>query len=248
MNTPPPLQVLVVEDHELLREELVDYLGLRGCAAHGVGSGSALDDWIAAGHLPDIVVLDLNLPGEDGLQIAQRLRDICPGVGIAMLTARTGGPDRIAGYRSGADLYLPKPVGGEELFAALQSLERRLERPRPEAWVLDPRALSVCAPGGASAAVSAGEAAVLLRLALVPGGLARSHELLVALGGGRLAHDKAYLEVLMTRLRKKLLALQADPQARLIQAVRGQGYRLLFTLAVAPGGPPAGKISAPAPG
>ncbi len=114
--------VVVVEDNETLRDELVLYLSEEGFAVRGVGGGGQeLNEAIEA--LPtDILILDLNLPGEDGISITRRIRRSLPTVGIIMLTARLRSTDRLEGYASGADVYLTKPTRPEELVAVVRNL------------------------------------------------------------------------------------------------------------------------------
>ena len=96
MNESAQPRVVVVEDFGILREELVDFLALNGFAAAGVNCGLGLDDWLSQQpRPPDLVVLDLNLPGEDGLQIAHRLRSAYPDMGLVMLTARKSTTDKV---------------------------------------------------------------------------------------------------------------------------------------------------------
>ncbi|MFA7243641.1 MAG: response regulator transcription factor, partial [Sulfuricellaceae bacterium] len=85
--------------------------------------------WLGA-FRADILLLDLNLPGEDGISLARRIREVLPEVGIIMVTARRQARDKIEGYGSGADIYLTKPTSVEELDAAIQALSRRV-RPAP---------------------------------------------------------------------------------------------------------------------
>ncbi|MCK6410769.1 MAG: response regulator, partial [Thauera sp.] len=90
-----------------------------------VNCSLGLDDWLASQRRPpDMTVLDLNLPGEGGLEVARRLRATYPAMGIVMLTGRKETADRISGYASGADVYLTKPVSGEELLAVLERQAR----------------------------------------------------------------------------------------------------------------------------
>lgn len=91
---------------------------------NGQNAQEDLDD--LAAHTFDLLILDLNLPGENGLSIAQRYKRANPGCYIIMLTARSRLEDKVAGYESGADIYLTKPVSSAELIAAIKSLARRL--------------------------------------------------------------------------------------------------------------------------
>lgn len=227
-------RVVVVEDFGILREELIDFLVLNGFAAAGVNCGLALNDWLSSQpRPPDLVVLDLNLPGEDGLQIARRLRSAYPEMGLVMLTARKSTVDKIRGYESGADIYLTKPVSGEELFAVLNSLQRRLQ-PKPcAAWRLDLAHAVMTSPLGLIGELSANESAVLACLARAPMQLADTAEMLLLCSLDEEKElDKGYLEVLLSRLRRKLAGLIVDSDTPLIRAVRGRGYQLLIPVEI----------------
>ena len=125
-----PLKMIVVEDHDGLREVTVSTLCALGHDACGVNCGKALDDALGV-FRPDLLILDLNLPGEDGLGIARRMRTARPDIGIIMVTVREQIHDRIAGYGDGADIYLTKPTSIEELDAAIKALSRRLRAGSP---------------------------------------------------------------------------------------------------------------------
>jgi DNA-binding response OmpR family regulator len=121
-----PLNILVVEDHDDLREATVTALDSLGYAAHGADCAETMDEMLSD-LSPDVLLLDLNLPGEDGLSIARRLRGALPNMGIIMVTARNQGRDITNGYDSGADIYVTKPTSPEELHAAIQALARRMQ-------------------------------------------------------------------------------------------------------------------------
>ena len=121
------LHVAVVEDHDALREMTVDALEMPGHLVRGYESAEALLEQLDV--LPvDIAVLDINLPGICGFTLAQRLRSENPNVGILMLTVRSELDDKLRGYDSGADSYLPKPVAPQELFAVVSSMSRRINQ------------------------------------------------------------------------------------------------------------------------
>ena len=119
------LNVIVIEDHDLLREATVSALQSAGHKAKGLVAAEDLVEQTTT-DLPDIYLIDLNLPGEDGISLSQRLRAAHPQVGIIMVTARSGSGQSVTGYASGADLYLTKPVALEELLAAVEALGRRV--------------------------------------------------------------------------------------------------------------------------
>lgn len=119
------MNIIVVEDHEALREVTVAALQDMSYTVQGIDSAEALPALLET-FQANIMVLDLNLPGEDGISLAQRLRKAHPALGIIMVTARTDLSDKLAGYDSGADIYLTKPTSVEELGAAIQALSRRI--------------------------------------------------------------------------------------------------------------------------
>lgn len=224
--------VVVVEDYGILREELVHFLALNHFDVAGVNCSLGLDDWLASQpRPPDMVVLDLNLPGESGLDVARRLRATYPTLGIVMLTGRKEPADRLSGYVSGADVYLTKPASGEELLAVLASLQRRL-RPQPSAaWQLDLQRRTITSPGGASSELSANECAVLAGMARARERIADSAELLLC-SGDKDTLNKGYLGVLLSRLRRKLAEVSTGADSQLIRAVRRKGYQLLIPIEI----------------
>ena len=224
-----PLNIVVVEDHDFLREITLDALRSKGYFVHGVDCAEALDDLPCR---PDLLVVDLNLPGEDGISLARRLRQAQPGIGIIMLTARDSLADRVTGYDSGADIYLIKPCALEELVAAVHSLGRRLQPAAAVAtpWQLDAHALQLAGPGG-EVALSAGECVILSGLARARGRQLESWQLIELLGKNPDEYSKANLEVQLVRLRKKLS--QAGCEGPSVKAVRGQGYQLCVELSIA---------------
>jgi DNA-binding response OmpR family regulator len=120
-----PLRIGIVEDNDDLRDSLVEVLGSSG---HVIISFSCAEDvHIPLGGEPfDLMLLDLNLPGEDGLSLANRLKRAQPALRVIMLTTRIGVEDRVRGYDIGADLYLPKPVAVGELLAAIRAIGRQI--------------------------------------------------------------------------------------------------------------------------
>ena len=119
------LNIVVVEDNDDLREAIVEVLSALGHRVLGLTCAEELGDEGAQAVI-DLLVVDLNLPGEDGVSLTRRLRQIQPGLRILMMTARDTVRDKVSGYEAGADMYLTKPVSIEELTAAVQSLEQRL--------------------------------------------------------------------------------------------------------------------------
>ncbi len=216
--------ILVIEDHEDLREITLDLLAGQGYRVSGYDSVEALAEAFPQPRF-DIALIDVGLPGESGLSLARRLRAVQPDIGILMVTAHTDLNERVAGYECGADLYLCKPVPPQELIAAMAALVRRLRQTEPEQphLALDRARLSLQGATG-NVALRTPEANVLQALSLAPERRLETWQLLEQLGKPLDAHGKAQLEVLISRLRKKLVAAGAAEPA--IKALRKCGYRL----------------------
>lgn len=225
------LKIIVVEDHDALREMTVESLCDLGHQAIGVDSAEALPDWV--GRPPDVMVIDLNLPGEDGISLAQRVRVAQPGIGIVMLTARSLTAEKTLGYQSGADIYLTKPTSVEELGAALQAVARRLKPARllgatPDAaFTLNLPRLLLTGPA-ATVSLNAMEAAVLSALACALWQRMENWKLHKLLSKSEASYSKARLEMVIFRLRKKLVQAGADAHA--IKVIRQVGYQLSVTV------------------
>lgn len=119
------LKVLIVEDEDLIREVIVINLSRAGYEVFQAGNG---EDGIETfkSVKPDVILLDINLPGIDGFEVCRRIREEAPTTGIIMLTARSQEADRIGGLKSGADDYITKPFSPAELIARIEALARRL--------------------------------------------------------------------------------------------------------------------------
>lgn len=219
------LNILVVEDYEVLRNAMVKTLTKAGHRILGVGMAEEVDD-LPMGCLPDMYVIDLNLPGEDGLSLVRRIRSSAPTTKIVLVTARTATVDRAAGYAAGADIYLPKPVDPDELVAIAQSLSERWSVSAPEVGqrlILVSGKLTLYGPQG-QAMVTPTETSILGALARAPSCFLEHWQLVQHLGASE-DISKDSQEVRMGRLRKKLIACGAVAPA--LKAIRGQGYKLL---------------------
>ena len=118
------MNIAIVEDHNALRTIFRDHLVRDGYEVFAGSCAEDLDEYVAQQRV-DLLILDLNLPGESGISIAKRYRQAYPSLQIIMLTVKAESEDKIRGYENGADLYLPKPVSAEELSAAVKSIARR---------------------------------------------------------------------------------------------------------------------------
>ena len=232
------MRVAVVEDDPLLRKEIHYHLKQNGFYVFAVNSGRSLDELLLTEPI-DGLVLDLSLPGEDGISIARRIRASIPSIGIIMLTARSAIPDRLRGYEAGADLYLSKPVAPEELTAALMSMYRRSQRANKIVgnWVISLSDRSIVGPYSTEKILLTNSEKNLL-----VGLIQASHhiletEVICEILSQRLdAEDigKRALESLVSRLRKKLLSLSEEGSEPALKAVWGVGYQLCIPIEIRP--------------
>lgn len=218
------LHIALVEDHVDLRELFVDFLVAEGHGVAGFDCADDLDDYLPTHHV-DLLVLDVNLPGEDGFSIASRLREAHPDLHIVMITARTALEDRIRGYACGADIYLSKPVAPAELGAAVRGIARRIkgQQARRMMIVIDTDRLEVRGPNG-SAGLAAAEVLMLRTLAEAPGRRLDYWRLFELLELEVNDKSKNVLEVRISRLKKKLHEVGAPEPA--IKSLWKEGYQL----------------------
>jgi len=228
------IRMAIVEDDTLLREELACFFTGAGLAVHEANGYHTLLDVLQDTSI-DVVVLDLNLPGMNGYDIAKRLKVLSPLLGIVMLTARAGKQDKLRGYDVGADIYFAKPVDPDELLAAVKSLAARVRGNANAAQVdtLHVKQLTLVNPSGQSVALSAVEAVILKSLAFSPEQTLDVCNLQNGLEDKfqDRPFTKRALENLLSRLRKKLLQGfegERDP----IRAIRGLGYQLTWAIEV----------------
>ncbi|WP_086722990.1 response regulator transcription factor [Streptomyces carpinensis] len=221
----PAARVLVVEDDPTVAEVVSGYLDRAGHVVDRAGDGpTALAR--AAAHWPDLVVLDLMLPGMDGLEVCRRMRGQGP-VPVIMLTARGDEDDRILGLEVGADDYVTKPFSPRELVLRVESV---LRRTRPAAAARPPAAAGLAVdPAARRATKNGSELALTLRefdllaFFLTHPGRAFSREDLMREVWGWDFGDLSTVTVHVRRLRGKV---EDDPaRPRLIQTVWGVGYR-----------------------
>lgn len=218
------LSIVIVEDNNDLRTLLCNALRKEGHRVTPLSCAEEMEDQAGSDHA-DAFVIDINLPGEDGLSLAQRIRKAHPLVGIIILSARSALDDKLNGYDCGADIYLTKPIALPELSAALRSFARRrgatLKHLTPEGLILNKLELQ---GQQSSVKLTAQEAIVLTALARAPSGRLETWQLADLLDTEVDDSFKSSLAVRMVRLRKKLT--DAGAEGLVIESLRNFGYQL----------------------
>jgi DNA-binding response OmpR family regulator len=220
-------QVLIVDDEPMVREVVARYLERDGARVHEAGDGPSALAWLDH-HRPDLVVLDVMLPGVDGLSILRRIRD-GGDVPVILLTARSDEVDRVVGLELGADDYVVKPFSPRELAARVRTVLRRSAGPLRtdrldfDSLVIDGASREVLVDGTV-VALTAKEFDLLATLARSPRQvLSRAQLLELVWASSPEYQDPATVTVHVGRIRQKL---EVDPEhPRWITTVRGVGYR-----------------------
>jgi two-component system, OmpR family, response regulator len=226
--------VLALDDDPSVRQFVADYLGANELRVTAVSSGRELDD-VMSREAADLLLLDLRLPGEDGLQIARRLRERSS-IPILMLTGRTEEADRVMGLEVGADDYLTKPFSPRELLARVRALLRRARAQTTVAdaiarvrayrfgpWELNVGLRKLKSNDGRSVELTNGEFSLLAAFVSQPQRVLTREQLLDM---SRLHNAEVYdrtIDVQILRLRRKVEPDASQP--RFIRTERGAGYR-----------------------
>jgi DNA-binding response OmpR family regulator len=223
-------QVMVVDDDDTVASVVVGYLRRAGHSTQQVGDGLAALDAVAI-RPPDLMVLDLMLPGLDGLEVCRRVRSSWPRLPVVMLTALAEPDDRIAGLELGADDYVTKPFSPRELVLRVESVLRRVSEAGTPAAGRALTAGAVRVDTAARRATRNGEELALtvrefdlLAFLMSSPGQAFTREQLMREVWGWTFGDQSTVTVHVRRLREKVEADPAEPT--LIQTVWGVGYRL----------------------
>ena len=239
---PPPVTLLLVDDEAALREPLAEYLSRQGFAVSQAASAAEARSLMRDAR-PDLVLLDIMMPGEDGLSLCRHLVEARQ-IPTIFLTARGEATDRIVGLEIGADDYVVKPFEPRELVARIRSVLRRAARGPAEpaedeilsfeGWSLDPLKRRLSDPEGAVVAISSVEFRLLMAFLEHPRQVLHRDRLLDMVQG-REAHlfDRA-VDNQVSRLRRKIEADSRNPQ--LIQTVWGGGYMLAAEVRRQPAG------------
>ncbi len=228
------LNIIVVEDNDELREATIDALELEGHTVCGLDCAEALPEESSWQSI-DLMVIDLHLPGEDGLALTRRIRAIQPDIGIVMVTARNLPTDKQLGYASGADIYITKPASLEELASAIQALSRRIKSNATPQGLVAPTLYQarhcLCASDCKDVILSPQEVTLLVALNRAAGNRLETWQLIQILDKHDAEAPKAAVEILITRLRKKL---QQGGYSNLnIKSIRNWGYQLSGMLRMA---------------
>jgi two-component system OmpR family response regulator len=224
-------RVAVVEDDPEISRMMTNYMADHGFEVTAARNGQDLDR-LMLGVKIDCVILDVGLPGEDGLSICRRLRGKSS-VPIIMVTGRGSDTDRIVGLEVGADDYLPKPFNPRELVARVRAVMRRSaagEVPPPQApqvlvfegWRLDMARRQLSTPDGAPRSLTSGEFNILSIFCRNPRKVLSRDDLLDLLRGRAAAVFDRSIDVQISRLRRKIEANLKDPS--FIKTVRHGGY------------------------
>ncbi|QCG95284.1 response regulator transcription factor [Azospirillum sp. TSA2s] len=237
-------RIIVVEDEADLRDDLVEYLDRCGFEVRGASRGAELDRLLDAGPA-DVIVLDINLPDEDGFSVARRVR-ASSSAAIIMLTARSSLIDRVIGLELGADVYLVKPVDFREVEAQIKALMRRMQKGADsppaadhvqappaapagappadlrKAWLFDDIEWRIQPPSGAAVPLTATEYKFLSLLVTAPGEAVSRQDISLALTGRDWDPYSRSIDSLVRRLRIKVE--ERSGCALPVQAVHGVGY------------------------
>lgn len=231
MTEPAPVKLLVVDDEAALREPLAEYLSRQGFSVSQAVSAADARTFLRE-ETPDLVLLDIMMPGEDGFSFCRHLVE-SRAIPTIFLTAKGEATDRIVGLEIGADDYVVKPFEPRELVARIRSVLRRATRGAPavdnelmefEGWKLDPLKRRLIDPEGLIIAISSVEFRLLMAFLEHPRQVL-DRDRLLDMVQGREAHlfDRA-VDNQVSRLRRKVEVDSRNPQ--LIQTVWGGGYML----------------------
>jgi two-component system OmpR family response regulator len=228
----PQSAILVVDDDTELRDHVAGYLAAFGFEVGQAGNGREMDAALQRRGF-DLVILDVMLPDEDGLAICRRLAS-ADGPAILMLSAMGGEVDRILGLELGADGYVSKPCSPRELLAHVRAVLRRRSAPRSgaapttmretigfEGFAMDLSRRQLTAPNGAVVLLTVAEFALLRAFLQSPKRIVSREALAAAASGEDAAFVESSIEVLVSRLRRKLYVEGRD---ELIRTYRGEGY------------------------
>ena len=220
------MRLLIVEDDEALRRSLASNLRARGYTVDEAGD-AAEGEYFATEYAVTLAIIDLGLPDRSGVELIEKLRSDGKNFPILILTARDHWADKVQGLNAGADDYVVKPFNLDELSARINALLRRSAGHAQAVITLGPLALDTRSQqvkvNDRPAELTAYEYRVLEMLVMRPGQVITKAELTDQLYDQDFERDSNVLEVLITRLRKKL---DPDRSLNIIETLRGRGYRI----------------------
>ena len=223
---PTSLNIAIIEDNDDLRELLIQNLSALGYFIKGADSAEELDDLFVNNDF-DVLIADINLPGEDGLSVVERYKKFNKRLQVVILSARVSVDDKVVGYQAGADLYLTKPISNEELHAALGSIARRIyDHKEDSGIILNIQNLTITA--SKIIRISKQDAFAVKAFCESSSSYLPYFKLLEIYGDSFSDNSKRALEVRIARLRKKFN--DAGVQGKIFQASRGEGYQLLMSV------------------
>jgi DNA-binding response OmpR family regulator len=225
MMNSPSLHIMIVEDNDNLREATQELLAQHGHQVTAVSSAEEVDD-TPTRDVPDLYLIDVNLPSENGFLLAERIKKSHPAAGIVLMTARGQLQDRLQGYTCGADNYLVKPVEQAELLVCITNLAKRLKATttiETADLVLDTQALSLRGPTD-SISLTFSESLLLMAMARSVGQKLERWQAMQLTDSKDKGLSPANLEMRITALRRKMNACGAPLEA--IRTIRGFGYAL----------------------
>jgi DNA-binding response OmpR family regulator len=234
-----PASILIIDDDPRLCRALARYLAREGYSVRTANSGKEMRQAVSADR-PDLIILDLMLPDEDGFTLARELRATSD-VPVVILTGKSDTVDKVVGLELGADDYITKPFDQRELLARVRSVLRRVSRsarPYPgeavsvacfAGWKLDLNSYDLTSSSGEPVSLTSHEFALLAAFVRRGNRVLTRDAILELVAGRDWSPDDRSVDVLVGKLRKKI---ETDPRApRLIETVRGVGYK--FTAPVA---------------
>ena len=229
-----PVRILIVDDHREIREVIAQMLSNEGFAVSVAGDGDAMRRSLRD-RRADLVILDVMLPGEDGLSLCRNLRTMMPTLPVIMVTAKGEEVDRVVGLEVGADDYVTKPFSSRELVARIKAVLRRARPPaaRPlearsyrfAGWRLDTLSRELESQEGIVVALSTSEFQLLLAFVTKPQTVLTRDQLLDLTKGRDATPFDRSIDTHVSRLRRKLNDCARSPE--IIKTVWGGGY--IFT-------------------
>lgn len=227
-------RILIVDDDKKLRDLLDDYLINQGFLVQTLPDGQHLMATIEQ-FQPDLIILDIMMPGEDGLSLCHRVKSQ-KSIPVLMLTARGDDKDKLVGFDQGADDYLSKPFNPRELLARMKAILRRMENAATEAkeqatkflcfsgWKLDLETFNLLDESGVITILSTGEFKLLRHLAEHANQILSRDQLMEVLAGHDICPTDRTIDVMISRLRKRLN--DNAKEAGIIVTIRNLGYKL----------------------